>query len=64
MIGLMKFHFTLTPLKDLSLGSVVDGYELAERSHTGKTAVGFSEKDGKVERILLIYAEEAPQLRI
>lgn len=58
--GLMKFHFTLTPLKDLPLGTVVDGYELVERSHTGKNAVGFRMKDGKFERILLIYVEEAP----
>ena len=58
--GLMKFHFTLTPLKDLPLGTVVDGYELVERSHTGKNAVGFRMKDGKFEKVLLIYVEEAP----
>ena len=58
--GLMKFHFTLTPLKDLPFGTVVDGYELVERSRTSKNAVGFRMKDGKVERILLIYVEEAP----
>jgi hypothetical protein len=56
----VKFHFTLTPLKDLPLGTVVDGFELVERSHTGKNAVGFRMKDGKVERILLIFAEESP----
>ena len=56
----MKFHFTLTPLKDLPIGSVVDGYELVERSYTGKNAVGFRMEDGKVERVLLIYAEESP----
>ena len=55
----MKFHFTLTNLKDLPLGSVVDGYELVERSHTGKNAIGFRMKDGKVERVLLIYAESS-----
>lgn len=56
----MKFKFVFTPLKGLPTGSVVDGYELVERSHTGKKVVGFREKDGKVERILLIYAEESP----
>lgn len=56
----MKFHFTLTPLKDLPLGTVVDGFELVERSHSGKNAVGFRMQDGKVERILLIYVEESP----
>jgi len=56
----MKFHFTLTPLKDLPLGSIVEGFELVERSFTGKNAVGFRMKDGKVERILLIFAEESP----
>lgn len=56
----MKFKFVLQPLKDLPLGSIVDGFELVERSFTGKNAVGFRMKDGKVERILLIYAEESP----
>lgn len=55
----MKFKFVFTPLKGLPTGSVVDGYELVERSHTGKNAVGFRMKDGKVERILLIYAESS-----
>lgn len=55
----MKFHFTLTPRKDLPLGSIVDGFELVERSHSGKNAVGFRMKDGKVERILLIFAESS-----
>ena len=55
----MKFHFTLTPLKDLPLGSVVEGFELVEPSFTGKNAVGFRMKDGKVERIFLIYAESS-----
>jgi hypothetical protein len=56
----VKFHFTLTPLKDLPLGTVVDGYELVERAPSSKNAVGFRERDGKVERILLIFAEESP----
>jgi len=56
----VKFHFTLTPLKDLPLGSIVEGFELVERSFTGKNAVGFRMKDGKVERVLLIFAEESP----
>lgn len=56
----MKFHFTLTPLKDLPFGTVVDGYELVERSRTSKNAVGFRMKDGKFEKVLLIYVEEAP----
>lgn len=56
----MKFRFVLQPLKDLPLGSIVEGFELVERSVTGKNAVGFRMKDGKVERILLIFAEEPP----
>jgi len=56
----MKFKFVLQPLKDLPLGSVVDGYELVERSFTGKNAVGFRMKDGKFEEVLLIYTEESP----
>lgn len=56
----MKFHFTLTQLKDLPLGSVVDGFELVERSFTTKNAVGQREFAGKVEKVLLIYTEEAP----
>lgn len=55
----MKFRFVLQPLKDLPLGSIVEGFELVERSFTGKNAVGFRMKDGKVERILLIYAESS-----
>ena len=55
----MKFKFVLQPLKDLPLGSVVDGYELVERSFTGKNAVGFRMKDGKFEKVLLIYAESS-----
>ena len=56
----MKFHFTLTPLKDLPLGAVVNGFELIERSHTGKNAVGWRMKNGKCEKVLLIYVEEPP----
>lgn len=55
---LMKFRFTTTPLKDVPLGSVIDGFTLVERSHTGKNAVGWRIKDGKFEKLLLIYTEQ------
>jgi len=58
----MKFHYTATPLKDIPLGTVVDGYRITERSHTGKNAVGwrnvpslFGQK--RLEQVLLIYSE-------
>lgn len=57
--GLVKFRFVLQPLKDLPLGSIVEGFELVERSHTGKNAVGFCMKDGKFEKVLLIFAESS-----
>ena len=57
----MKFKFTTTPLKDLPLGTMVDGYKLVARSHTGKNAEGYKEHEGKfVERVLLIYQPEPP----
>lgn len=56
----MKFHFTSTQLKDLPLGSIVDGFELVERFYTSKNAVGQRTVDGEIETILLIYVEGAP----
>ena len=63
----MKFKFTQTALKDLPLGTVVDGYCLTARSYTGRNAEGYkcAIKQGKVvpvvpfERILLIYSSDS-----
>lgn len=55
----MRFKFTTTPLKDLPLKSVVDGYTLTSRSNSGANAYGYrSLEDGKFEEVLLIYTKE------
>jgi len=61
----MKFKFTTTPLKDLPLGSVVDGYKLVARSWTGENAVGNRvDADGQLaapfDAALLIYTDSKP----
>jgi len=65
----MKFKFTTTPLKDLPLGSVVDGYCITSRAHTGENAIGYKCTKEKwyngyykaskpIEEVLLIYTKE------
>lgn len=61
----MKFKFTTTPLKDLPLGTVVDGYKLTQRSWTGGNAVGHRvDADGlptnPFDAALLIYTDQQP----
>ena len=67
----MKFKFTTTPLKDLHLGSVVDGFCIDRRSHTGKNAEGYKCTTKRLpngymkpatpfQRVLLIYSEGVP----
>lgn len=57
----MKFKFTTTPLIDVPLGTVVDGYALSSRSHTGKNAIGWRKlSDDKFEEVLLVYTPDEP----
>lgn len=57
----MRFVFTEFPLKDVPLGTVVDGYKLTSRSHTGQNAIGWRHTDaGKFEEVLLVYSFEPP----
>lgn len=60
----MKFKFTFSPLRGLPLGTVVDGYKLTQRSHTGMNAVGHRvDKRGSptapFDQVLLVHAESA-----
>lgn len=59
----MKFKFTTTPLRDLPLGSVVDGYKLTARSYTRVNAIAHRVgADGlptrPFEQVMLIYTDE------
>lgn len=61
----MKFKFTTTPLKDIPLGTVVDGYKIIQRSWTGDNAVGHRvDADGlpakPFEAVLLLYTDQQP----
>lgn len=61
----MKFKFTTTPLKDLPLGSVVDGYKLTGRSYTGNGCFAHRvDADGfpttPREKVLLLCTNEQP----
>lgn len=59
----MKFRFTSTPLKDVALGTVVDGYKITSRSHTGGNAIGYrvNSRGGPVspfDEALLVYTDQ------
>lgn len=61
----MKFKFTTTPLKDVPLGTIVDGYKLTARSWTGDNAVAHRvDADGlptnPFEAVRLLYTDQQP----